>query len=121
MNKDLDEAESLVRRAMKLKPDDGYITDSLGWVLFRQGNYKEAIATLENAYRLKPDEAIIAEHLGDAYRMYALRDKARQMYLRAVGLEKDDTNVAKIKQKLMDLEREMQAGEPSARVPASVR
>src|SRR5690606_24314756 len=65
LNRDLDEAEALIRRAMRLKPDDGYITDSLGWVLFRKGNYKEAIATLENAFRLKPEEAIIAEHLGD--------------------------------------------------------
>ncbi len=104
MDRDLAEAERLIRHALKLKPGDGYITDSLGWVLFRRGQYKEAIATLENACKLKPEEAIIAEHLGDAYLRYSLRDKARRMYVRAVTLENDENNIVKIKEKITSID-----------------
>jgi tetratricopeptide (TPR) repeat protein len=104
MNDHLDEAENFVRHALKLKPNDGYITDSLGWVLFRRGQVKEAIETLESAYKIKPDESIIAEHLGDAYLRFSLRNKARQMYLRAVRLESDAANKSKLQQKIANLE-----------------
>jgi tetratricopeptide (TPR) repeat protein len=104
LNRDLAEAEKFVRRALVLKPDDGYITDSLGWIKFKQGEFQEAISILEKANKMKPDESIIAEHLGDAYLRFSLRDKARQMYLRAVNLENDESTVQKIKRKLIDLD-----------------
>ena len=123
MGAHLDEAESFVRHALKLKPNDGYITDSLGWVMFRRGQFKEAVSLLEAAYKIKPDESIIAEHLGDAYLRYSLRDKARQMYIRAVTLESDATTVVKIKQKLADLDTSIQQSESApqdSRKPSSV-
>ncbi|MBP1720094.1 MAG: Peptidoglycan-binding LysM, partial [Deltaproteobacteria bacterium] len=49
----LDEAEALVKRALELKPDDGYITDSLGWVYFKKGQLDKAIAELEKAHKQK--------------------------------------------------------------------
>jgi Flp pilus assembly protein TadD len=107
---------------LKLKPNDGYITDSLGWVLFHKGQFKDAVVTLEGAYKLKPDESIIAEHLGDAYLRNSLRDKARQMYVRAVNLESDETNITKIKQKIANIDSTVQQSqyqEKSERTPSS--
>jgi len=104
MNEQLDDAEKYVRRALKLKPEDGYITDSLGWVLFKKGNVREAVATLEKAYSIKPNESIIAEHLGDAYFRFSLKNKARQMYLRAVALETNAETIEKIKQKIANID-----------------
>ena len=124
MDSHLDEAESFVRKALKLKPNDGYITDSLGWVMFRRGQFKEAVSLLEAAYKIKPEESIIAEHLGDAYLRYSLRDKARQMYIRAVTLESDATNIVKIRQKISELDKETNQtgntrGSGDSRGPAS--
>jgi hypothetical protein len=81
------------------------------------------VKVLEGAYKLKPEESIIAEHLGDAYLHFSLLDKARQMYIRAVTLESDETNIVKIKQKIAnidkDVEQSMQSGAPDKRNPAS--
>ena len=65
----LDEAESLILRALEISPNDGYYIDSLGWVYYQRGEYEEAIEQLERAMDLASDDATIAEHLGDAYRM----------------------------------------------------
>ena len=123
MDEELDAAESYIRHALKLKPNDGYITDSLGWVLFHKGQYKDAVVILEGAYKLKPDESIIAEHLGDAYLRFSLREKARQMYEKAMTLESDEANITKIKQKITDLDnaiKQSQIKDADTRAPTSL-
>ncbi len=60
----LDEAQQLIEKAVQLSPQDAYIQDSLGWVTFRLGRHKEALAILQAAYKSKPD-AEIAAHLGE--------------------------------------------------------
>ncbi len=63
-NMRLDEAYSLIEKAMKLSPNDPFITDSFGWVLFRQGKIDEAEQQLRQAYQLRADPEI-AVHLGE--------------------------------------------------------
>ena len=63
----LDEAEKLVREALRAKPDSGHIIDSLGWVYYKKGQYDKAVAELERAHRIMPQDGTVAEHLGDAY------------------------------------------------------
>jgi len=63
----LPEAEALIEKALKLKPDNAYITDSLGWVYFKQNRMDEAVKYLQEAARLMPDDPAILEHLADAY------------------------------------------------------
>ncbi|MFI5011055.1 MAG: tetratricopeptide repeat protein [Hyphomicrobiales bacterium] len=63
----IDEAFKMLRRAVDLRPKDGYIVDSLGWAFYRMGRYDEAVRTLEKAIELKPNDATINNHLGDAY------------------------------------------------------
>ena len=63
----LDEAFKMLRRAVELRPTDGYIVDSLGWAHFKLGQYTEATETLEKAISLKPADPILNDHLGDAY------------------------------------------------------
>ena len=62
----LDFAESLLQRAVKLEPKNGFFLDSLGWIYFKKGNTKEAEKALLQALQLEPDEPIILEHLGEA-------------------------------------------------------
>lgn len=63
----IDEGTDLIKKAVELKPDDGYIVDSLGWAYYKIGRYPEAVAQLERAVSLRPDDPTINDHLGDAY------------------------------------------------------
>jgi tetratricopeptide (TPR) repeat protein len=63
----LDEAITMVKKAVELKPNDGYIVDSLGWAYFTMGDYDQAVNFLERAVDLNAADATIAQHLGDAY------------------------------------------------------
>ena len=49
---------------LEIRPEDGYIQDSLGFVLYKKGRTRDAIVILEKAYRTKPSRPVIAEHLG---------------------------------------------------------
>jgi tetratricopeptide (TPR) repeat protein len=63
----LEEAFKMLRRAVELRPNDGYIVDSLGWAHFKLGQYADAAQTLERAVNLKPADPVLNDHLGDAY------------------------------------------------------
>ncbi|RUM41019.1 MAG: hypothetical protein DSY70_02115 [Desulfobulbus sp.] len=82
----LDNALSYIRRAVELKPENGYIRDSLGWVYYRQGRLKEAVKALEQAIKLSPDDPSILDHLGDVYLEIGRSDDALEMYKRAFQL-----------------------------------
>lgn len=118
--KNLDTAEKLARRALALKPNDGFILDTLGWVLFKQNKVSEAIRTLEKAHQVETAESVIAEHLGDAYYKGELPQKARDMYIKAVQNEKNEGNVVKIREKIDTIEVRIQSEQRlRSRVPAS--
>ncbi len=80
----LDEARSLILRALELSPGDPFITDSLGWVEFRLGNNSEALRLLRQAYTTRPDTEI-AVHLGEVLWVVGQRDEARRLWLEARG------------------------------------
>ena len=108
-SRDLDEAESLARRALDLQPDDGYILDTLGWVLFKKGSLPESVRVLEAAYKKQPGEAVIAEHLGDAYYQSQMPEKAKKLYQRAAESENNVTSLEKIRAKILAVDQQIQA------------
>jgi tetratricopeptide (TPR) repeat protein len=118
-NNNLEEAEKLVRRALEIEPNDGYILDTMGWILFKRGNFPESIKMLEAAYKNQPNESIIAEHLGDAYNKHQLTEKARQMYQKAAESEVDDKKVHQIREKITALDQQ-ELKFSSERRPASM-
>ena len=63
----LDLALKLIQKAVRLKPTDGYIVDSLGWAYFKLGRYQDAVETMEAAVQLSGGDATINDHLGDVY------------------------------------------------------
>ncbi len=103
MGKNLDEAESYARQAAALQPRDGYIMDTLGWVLFKRGKLNESMKLLEAAHKLAPEVSVISEHLGDLYVRQALIEKARIMYQQAIDGETEKDKVATIKGKISAL------------------
>jgi tetratricopeptide (TPR) repeat protein len=94
----LEEAEQLIQSALKIKPDDGYITDSLGWVYFKRQEYGEALKWLNKAAELVPDDPVILEHLGDVHAKMNNKEKAIHYYQRS--LEQDPKDPQAIKKKL---------------------
>jgi tetratricopeptide (TPR) repeat protein len=96
----LEESLALIRKAAGLRPMDGYITDSLGWVLYRMGKYEEAVPHLERAVELLPYDATINEHLGDAYWQVGRRLEARFQWRRAMNNGADEKAVAAMEAKL---------------------
>jgi len=99
--KNLDRARGMIEKAVALRRNDGYITDSLGWVLYRMGKFKEAVPHLERAVALRPQDPTINDHLGDALWMVGRHREAEFQWRRALSLkpEKDQIKVieAKIK------------------------
>lgn len=117
LGENLTEAEELVDRALEIKPKDGFILDTKGWVLFKQGRTSDAIKYLETAYRIKSDESIIAEHLGDAYFRYELVEKAKKMYIQAFKAEVNEKKQKDIQSKISATEIQLQNVK---RLPASL-
>ena len=98
----LDEAMSLIKKAMKLEPKSGYIVDSLGWVYFQKGVYDKALSYLEKAAELIPNDPTITEHLGDVYLMKKEYKTAFELYKKALSLDHPDEK--KIKEKITKVE-----------------
>jgi tetratricopeptide (TPR) repeat protein len=78
----LPEARKLIERALELSPDDYYIIDSMGWVLYRQGDLKGAAELLRRAYLGRPD-AEIGAHLGEVLWKLGERGEAERIWQEA--------------------------------------
>jgi len=85
----LDKALDFAKKAVTLKPYDGSILDSCGWILFKQGKYNEAANMLEEAIEVLPDDAVILDHLGDAYWKTGREVEARQTWKKASNSSSD--------------------------------
>ena len=97
----LDQALKMVERAVALRPNDGYVVDSLGWAHYRLGNYAEATHNLERAIELVPEDPTINDHLGDAYwRRPGAATRRAIKWRRALQFKPDADDAAKIEVKL---------------------
>ncbi len=117
----LDQAEEYVSRALELRPNDGYITDSLGWIyymrarpLLESGNHADGMAFLEQsvvklqrANELTGGDPVIFEHLGDAYLLRGERERALESYREAMELGPRPDEQPDLPEKLERLEREL--------------
>ncbi len=98
----LDKARKMLERAVELRPNDGFIVDSLGWILLSMGEKTEAVSKLEQAVELEPQDATINDHLGDAYWKVGRQAEARFQWRRALALKPDSATKAKIETKLQN-------------------
>jgi tetratricopeptide (TPR) repeat protein len=93
-NTRLPEARKLVERALELAPDDYFIIDSMGWVLYRQGDLKGAAEQLRRAYDGRPD-AEIGAHLGEVLWMMGERDEANRIWQESLKASPDNETLQK--------------------------
>ena len=94
----LNEAMDMIQKAVQLKPNNGYILDSLGWVYYQKGLYNEALEYLERAIHFTPDDPTINEHLGDVHFKRMDYRKSLELYQRALSL--DHPNQEKMEEKV---------------------
>ncbi len=117
----LDEAQALIERALAKRPDDGFVTDSLGWVFFQRARvasaagdaaaaarWREAARTkLEQAHELTGGDPVISEHLGDVYVALGEKRLALGWYERAVAQTPRAGEQPELTAKLERLRREL--------------
>lgn len=115
-----DEALAMLKEAVNLAPNAGYIVDSYGWALFKVGDMDDAAVQLERAVELDPTDPVINDHLGDALWMVGRRLEAQFQWKRALSFEPTEKDRARILRKLdvgldkvMLEERESLAADPS--------
>jgi len=97
----LDKALDYIEQAANLRPNDGYIADSLGWVLYRMDKFEQAVPHLEKAVKLMPYDPVINDHLGDAYWQVGRKLEARFQWRRALNHAEEEDLKAEIETKLV--------------------
>jgi tetratricopeptide (TPR) repeat protein len=101
----LEEALSMIERAVVAQPKAGYILDSLGWAQFRLGYYEGAIVHMERAVELMATDPVVNNHLGDVYWAVGRKTEARFQWLRALSFvteatRSEDINLIRMHRKL---------------------
>jgi tetratricopeptide (TPR) repeat protein len=86
------EAHALIQRALAASPNDFFILDSMGWVLYRLGRLEESVTYLEKARALRNDPEVAA-HLGEVLWVLGRKDDARQIWNTALEQHPQDTRI----------------------------
>ena len=94
------EAKSMIQRAVEQRPNDGYIVDSLGWVLYQLKEFEAALVHLERAVELRPDDPVINDHYGDALWAIGRHSEAKFQWLRALSLDPEKNLQDSVQEKL---------------------
>lgn len=103
-NQSLEEARTMLLKAVEHDPTSGAYLDSLGWVYFRLGDLDLAEKHLLDAVRLEPFDATLQEHLGDLWVARGRLDRAAEAYRKALELElEEDGQKERIETKLREL------------------
>ncbi len=116
-NENVPEALALIKKAVELKPEDGYYIDSLGWAYFRLGRFDEAVEQLERAVELKAEDPTINDHLGDAYWRAGRKLEAQFQWSTALVSKPEPEEIPKLQAKMKDgLPPDPKAPAPAAAV-----
>jgi Tfp pilus assembly protein PilF len=120
--KNLDDAETLVRRAVSSEPDNASFLDSMGWVLYKRGKFAEALESLKKA--AGPDsqaDPIVLDHLGDALYQTGDLDQAARRWQQAAGrlstAGDDDNELKQLRTRLLRKQQQFTAGQPVSVAP----
>jgi len=100
----LDLAERLLDKALAKEPQNGYFLDSLGWIKFKKGRFREALDVLLSAADKAADDAVVWEHIGDTYMKLNESAKAFEAYRKSLAI---DPQSARVEDKV----RKLEAGE----------
>jgi tetratricopeptide (TPR) repeat protein len=83
----LDQALSMLQKALNAEPQSGEIADSLGWAYYHMGDYHAAVLNLERAVTFNAVSPEINDHLGDAYWRVGRKIEAQYQWRRVLSLQ----------------------------------
>ncbi len=101
-NENLTAARDMIARAVEARPNDPQIIDSMGWVLYLQGEYASSLTYMEKAVELLPSDPTVNDHLGDVYWRLNRKTEARFQWNRALTYSPEPKLVASINKKIKD-------------------
>lgn len=101
---DLDFALSLIKKALKVEPNNAFFLDTLGWIEFQRKDYNSSLFFLEKAIILEPTSSEIIDHLGDCYLMLGRINEAKYEWKKALQYEKKTHILNIINQKIKKYE-----------------
>jgi tetratricopeptide (TPR) repeat protein len=84
---ELDKAYTLVDRALKAEPKNSSYLDTMGWIEYGRGRFKEALKFLRKAADQDRGNSTVNEHIGDVYQKMGEHDKALKFYRKALSLD----------------------------------
>lgn len=94
-NMNLDEAETMIKRALEMEPNNASYLDSLGWVEFRKGKFDQALSNLLRAAKTADhDDPVVFEHIGDTYLKLNRVSEALESWQKALALDPKNQNLA---------------------------
>ncbi len=102
----LDEAEAMIRKALKIRPNEPAFWDSLGWVYFQRGEYKKALEWVEKAVKAQPNDAELRYHLGMIFWKLGEREKAIRELREAVKIDPTHSQANEALEQLEQEEKE---------------
>ena len=114
----LTEALNMVKKAVELKPNDGYIVDSLGWAYFQLGDFQQAAEHIERAVDLNPADPTIGEHLGDAYWRVGRKLEAKFQWQHAKDNKPEPEDLKRVEEKLKNGLPDIPVTQPAANPPS---
>ena len=99
----IEKSLKMLEEANRIRSNDGYITDSLGWALYKLKNYKRAKVFLKKAVQLMPSDPIVNDHFADILWMNGEKLQARYYWKYVLNLEETDINLKKkINEKILN-------------------
>jgi tetratricopeptide (TPR) repeat protein len=101
-HENMPEAREMIATAVKARPDDAQIVDSMGWALYLQGDYAGATEYMEKAVELLPGDATVNDHLGDVYWRAGRKTEARYQWERSLMFSPEASMADSIHKKLKD-------------------
>ena len=96
----LDFAETLLGKALGREPENGYYLDSLGWIRYKKGQFREALVIFLKAVDRVSDDAVVWEHLGDTYLRLNEPAKALEAYEKSLAIDPAHKGVGEKARKL---------------------
>ena len=97
--KKIEKSLEMLEKANKLRSNDPYIIDSLGWALFKLNRFKESKDYLQLAVKLMPADPIVNDHYGDVLWKNGKEIQARYYWNYVLGLEKAEKDLKDLVQK----------------------
>ena len=94
-NMNLEEAETMIRRALQSEPNNASYLDSLGWVEFHKGQFDRALDDLLHAAKsAEREDPVVFEHIGDTYLKLNRTPEALEAWQKALSLDPKNKNLA---------------------------